>query len=70
MNTTQTDLLIPKSATARELGVCSRTLSRWMVDPGLDFPRPIIMRKRLYFSRQSLEEWKSRRLRASIAGVA
>lgn len=69
MNTSPTDL-IPKPAIARELGVSSRTVSRWMGDKSLGFPTPIRLRNRLYFPRTALEEWKARRIRASIAGVA
>jgi predicted DNA-binding transcriptional regulator AlpA len=63
MNTPQTDL-IPKPALARELGVSSRTVSRWMEDQDLNFPPPIRLRGRLYFPRALLEEWKSNRIRA------
>lgn len=69
MNTTQTDL-IPKPAIARELGVSSRTVSRWMADPALAFPRPIRLRNRLYFPRPALEEWKTARVRASMMEAA
>lgn len=69
MNTHQTDL-IPKPAIARELGVSSRTVSRWMEDQNLGFPTPIRLRGRLYFPRTALEEWKALRIRASMAEAA
>ncbi|MGO9392573.1 helix-turn-helix transcriptional regulator [Rhodoblastus sp.] len=69
MNTTQTDL-IPKPAIARELGVSSRTVSRWMEDQDLGFPTPIRLRGRLYFLRTALEEWKTLRIRASMMEAA
>jgi predicted DNA-binding transcriptional regulator AlpA len=62
--------LIPKPALAREFGVSSRTVSRWMADPSLSFPRPIRLRNRLYFARLALEEWKTARVRASIVEAA
>jgi predicted DNA-binding transcriptional regulator AlpA len=62
--------LIPKPALARELGVSSRTISRWMSDSALAFPRPIRLRNRLYFARLALDEWKTARVRASIVEAA
>lgn len=69
MNIVQTDL-IPKPAIARELGVSSRTVSRWMDDKNLGFPTPIRLRGRLYFPRTALEEWKTLRIRASVVETA
>jgi hypothetical protein len=56
------DSLVTKPTVARELNVCSRTLSRWMADPSINFPSPISLRNRLYFSRADLEHWKAERL--------
>ena len=58
--------LVPKPDLARELGVSSRTLSRWASDPTLSFPAPVSIRGRNYFDRASIERWKSERLRASL----
>ena len=60
--------LIPKPDLARELGVCGRTLSRWMADPAMDFPPSIVIRGRHYFERVSFEGWKAARLRAALKG--
>ena len=46
--------LIPKPNVAREFGVCSRTLSRWLNDGALGFPRPVTLRGRNYFARSEL----------------
>lgn len=62
--------LIPKPNLARELGVSSCTLSRWMLDADVDFPKPVSIRGRLYFDRPSVEVWKSSRLRAAISKAA
>ena len=62
--------LIPKPSLARELGVSSRTLSRWLDDAEVDFPRPVVIRGRNYFDRGSIEVWKAARLRASVKGEA
>jgi predicted DNA-binding transcriptional regulator AlpA len=62
----ETGAMIPKPNLARELGVSSRTLSRWLADATVEFPRPVAIRNRLYFARASVEAWKAARLRASI----
>jgi predicted DNA-binding transcriptional regulator AlpA len=58
--------LIPKPNLARELGVSSRTLSRWLDDESIGFPKPIVIRQRNYFDRASVDGWKADRLRASV----
>ena len=50
---------IPSTQLAAELGVCRRTLARWLDDAGLGFPRPKIVNHRLYFERSSIEAWKT-----------
>ncbi len=62
--------LVPKPNLARELGVSSRTLSRWLADVEVDFPKPVVIRGRNYFHRAAVESWKSARLRASFRGEA
>jgi hypothetical protein len=57
--------LIPKPNLARELGVSGRTLSRWLDDPAIGFPRPIVIRARNYFDRHSVEAWKGAQIRAA-----
>ena len=62
----ETGAMIPKPALAAELGVSSRTISRWLADVAVEFPKPIVIRGRSYFPRTAIEAWKSARLRASI----
>ena len=62
-----TGAMIPKPALARELGVSTRTISRWLMDTAVEFPKPIMIRGRNYFMRTSVETWKAARLRAIIA---
>lgn len=61
-----TGAMIPKPALAAELGVSTRTISRWLTDSAVEFPKPIVIRGRNYFSRSAIEAWKSARLRASM----
>jgi hypothetical protein len=49
---------VPATQLAAELGVCRRTLARWLLDDALGFPRPRVVNKRLYFSRDDVETWK------------
>ena len=58
--------LIPKPNLARELGVSSRTLTRWLADIEIDFPKPVVIRGRNYFERASIDAWKTARIRASV----
>jgi predicted DNA-binding transcriptional regulator AlpA len=50
---------VPSTQLAAELGVCRRTLTRWLHDAGLGFPRPKIVNHRLYFERSEVEAWKT-----------
>jgi predicted DNA-binding transcriptional regulator AlpA len=62
--------LIPAPAVAAEFGITRRTLGRWFVDPALDFPKPALVNKRLYFRRDQIEQWKTAQLRKSTAAAA
>ncbi len=44
---------------AFELGICRRTLTRWLHDVSLGFPRPKIVNHRLYFERSAIDAWKA-----------
>jgi predicted DNA-binding transcriptional regulator AlpA len=50
---------IPATQLAAELGVSRRTITRWLLDVALEFPRPKIVNRRLYFERNSIEAWKA-----------
>jgi predicted DNA-binding transcriptional regulator AlpA len=50
---------IPAPELADELGVCTRTLDRWLRDVALAFPRPRCVNKRRYFERNAIEAWKT-----------
>jgi predicted DNA-binding transcriptional regulator AlpA len=50
---------IPAPELAAELGISRRTLARWLLDVALEFPRPKIVNRRLYFERNSIEAWKA-----------
>lgn len=66
MNQTVADPLVSKPNLAKELSISSRTLSRWLEDSTIDFPRPIVLRNRNFFRRSEVESWK---LRQAVAAA-
>jgi len=61
------DELVPDPEACREFSISSMTLWRWDHDIELDFPPPIVIRKRKFRIRRQLEEFKRRMLRNAIA---
>jgi hypothetical protein len=57
--------LIPERLVAERYGVCTRTLKRWDLTPGLRFPPPIIIRLRRYRELVALDAWDRRNSRAA-----
>jgi predicted DNA-binding transcriptional regulator AlpA len=62
----QPDKLITNPAVARLFGVAPRTIFNWVVRPDLNFPRPLIIGARRYFSESEIMAWKA----AHILGAA
>jgi predicted DNA-binding transcriptional regulator AlpA len=50
---------IPSIQLAAEFGISRRTLSRWLRDNVLGFPRPRCVNRRLYFERNAIDDWKA-----------
>jgi predicted DNA-binding transcriptional regulator AlpA len=46
-------------------GICDRTLDRWLVDPQLEFPRPLMINRQRYFDEQELVVWERERAKKS-----
>jgi Helix-turn-helix domain len=57
------DPLLPALTVARMCGVVRRTLSRWVADPELGFPAPVLIRDRWYFRRSEIEAFRATRAR-------
>jgi predicted DNA-binding transcriptional regulator AlpA len=53
-------------ALARELGVTTRTLLRWLRDVPMGFPRPTKINGRNYSQRSEIEAWKSAAARRAM----
>jgi hypothetical protein len=52
---------LPTRKVLERYNICDRTLDRWIVDPELDFPKPIVINRRRYFELDKLEEFERRR---------
>jgi predicted DNA-binding transcriptional regulator AlpA len=62
----QPDKLITNPAVARLFSVAPRTIFNWVVRPDLNFPRPLIIGARRYFSESEIVAWKT----AHVLGAA
>ena len=60
------DKLITNPAVARLFCVAPRTIFNWAVRPELNFPRPLIIGARRYFSESEIMAWKA----AHVLGAA
>jgi hypothetical protein len=55
-----TDVKLPTGRVAARYGVASRTVERWQQDPKLEFPKPLVINTRKYWSVRDLESWERR----------
>jgi hypothetical protein len=51
---------LPARSTAERYHVVLRTLNRWLENPKMDFPRPLVINGRRYFKKVDLETWERR----------
>ncbi len=60
-----TDFPIKQYLTRRQLrdryNCADRTIGRWISDPNLKFPRPIVIRERQFFDRAEIEAFDASR---------
>lgn len=57
--------LISAQDVCRRYSIAEMTLYRWLKDEGLDFPRPVVLRRRRYFYVEEIKSWE--RVRAGRA---
>jgi predicted DNA-binding transcriptional regulator AlpA len=57
MNPTS-DNFLPASQVWQRYGKTDRTLDRWLKDPAVAFPRPVVIRNRRYFREAEIIEWE------------
>jgi hypothetical protein len=46
---------LPARKVCERYEICDRTLDRWVADPKLNFPKPMIVNKRRYFDEGELD---------------
>ncbi len=63
-------LLSNRAVAKRYGGVSTRTTNRWVNDPLLNFPKPIIIRNRNYWAEDELDAFDQRRAEMRKAEVA
>lgn len=62
--------LVPTRDVLRRYSIVDRTLDRWLANPELKFPRPLVINRRRYFNERALLEWERRQARAHVGGAA
>lgn len=55
-----TSILVPFGAVAEDLAVQADTLERWVLDPKMKMPVPLVIAKRRYFRRDEIVAWQAR----------
>ncbi len=58
---TSSDDRLPAAAVLRRYRIVDRTLKRWLDNPSLNFPRPLVVNGRRYFKLGELEQWERSR---------
>jgi predicted DNA-binding transcriptional regulator AlpA len=51
----------PARQVCERYGVTDRTLDRWLADPTMQFPRPLVINRRRFFSEPELIAWERKR---------
>ena len=60
--------LAPARQVCERYGITTRTLSRWLGRPELNFPKPLVVNGRRYWRLNEIEAWE--RVRAAEQKVA
>jgi hypothetical protein len=61
------DALLPARKTMQRYGIADRTLDRWIADPKLGFPRPVVINTKRYFRVRDLVVWERERAKGAAA---
>jgi hypothetical protein len=51
----------PAKKVCERYNITDRTLDRWLANTAMNFPRPLVINGRRYFSDPELTEWERRR---------
>ena len=55
---------LPTRSVCERYGVVDRTIERWIADPKLNFPKPMIVNKRRYFDVDELDAFDASKVGA------
>jgi hypothetical protein len=55
----------PAKKVLERYDITDRTLDRWLANPAMNFPRPLVINRRRYFSDPELTEWERKRASAA-----
>ncbi|NEI02400.1 DNA-binding protein [Rhizobium leguminosarum] len=58
---THSNRILPARNVWQRYGVTDRTIDRWLFQPGLGFPRPIVINRRRYWNECDLIAWERSR---------
>jgi hypothetical protein len=58
MSTSEQRTRLPSRLVWTRFGISERTLERWVADPLLKFPKPMLIRRRRYYFLDEIEEWE------------
>lgn len=56
---------LPASAVQARYAITPMTLYRWLRDPEMAFPQPLVIRRRRLFPREALDRWDRTHARVS-----
>jgi hypothetical protein len=56
---------LPAKKVLERYEITDRTLDRWLADTAMNFPRPLVINHRRYFSEPELTEWERKRASAA-----
>jgi hypothetical protein len=59
--------LVPSRKVLERYLICDRTLDRWVVNPALGFPKPVIINRRRYWRVADLAAWERVRAKGGVA---
>jgi predicted DNA-binding transcriptional regulator AlpA len=69
MSEKELDTRLSTGRTAKKMGVTTRSIDRWRNNPKLNFPSPVIINGRKYWSERELDLWLLSRANAFVGRV-
>jgi hypothetical protein len=58
--------MLPTREVCKRYDVVPKTIERWQADPVLNFPQPVVVNRRKYFSDAQLTAWERARTRSPL----